>query len=73
MGRTKGKHLHVAAKGLVKKYPGLFSDTFEQTKKKLAEMGVLKQTKGERNKLAGQIAKDIKKANKKEAPAVPKA
>ena len=71
LGRTKGKHLHTAAKALVKKYPQAFSDAFEQTKKRLAEMGVLKQTKGERNKLAGQIAKDIKKANKKEAPVAP--
>ncbi len=61
MGRTKGKHLHTAAKALMKKFPDMFTESFNENKKKLASMDVLRQSKGERNKLAGELGKSMQK------------
>ena len=60
LGRMKGTHLHVAAKKLVEVHPGEFSTEFGDNKKLLHELGVLKGSKKERNKLAGEIGNIIK-------------
>ncbi|MFH0836001.1 MAG: hypothetical protein V1834_02450 [Candidatus Micrarchaeota archaeon] len=56
----KGTHLHVAAKKLVSYYATEFSADFENNKKVLHELGILKGSKEERNKLAGEIGNMMK-------------
>jgi len=55
LGRTKGKHLHTAAKKLVLLYGTNFNTSYVENKKKLKELGYLKDSKEELNKLAGAI------------------
>lgn len=72
MGRMKGTHLHVAAKKLMKDYSDKLGDTFESNKKALFDLGILKGSKEERNKLAGELTNNMKKKKKnekKDAPA----
>ena len=66
MGRMKGKHTRSVAKDLLVKYPGKFSDKFDENKKVLAELGMLKNMKDERNMLAGEITNLVKRSKKKE-------
>jgi ribosomal protein S17E len=62
----KGTHLHVAAKKLMKDYSDLLGETFESNKKALHELGILKGSKEERNKLAGELTNNMKKKKKNE-------
>ena len=55
MGRTKGKHLHTAAKKLMLQQPGSFTTIYAENKLKLKELGYLNGSKEEQNKLAGAI------------------
>ena len=66
MGRMKGKHTRSVAKDLLEKFPGKFSDKFDENKKVLAELGMLTNMKDERNKLAGEITNLVKRSKKKE-------
>ena len=53
------------AKTLLTKHSRQFSESFDENKKKLSDHGVLKNDKSERNKLAGEISKQMRKAKKK--------
>ena len=66
MGRTKGKHLKVLAKELVKKYRSRFSGSFEENKRVLSEAKLLAGSKEERNKLAGELTNLVKRQMKVE-------
>ena len=61
MGRTKGKHLHTGAKELTKKHAHLFASDFEHNKKAVRDLGILAESKTERNKLAGEISKIMRR------------
>ncbi|HEV8290108.1 MAG TPA: hypothetical protein VGQ00_04115 [Candidatus Norongarragalinales archaeon] len=61
MGRTKGVHIHSTAKALVKKAPQIFGTTFDKNKDSLRKLGLLKEGKEERNKLAGEVTVLMKK------------
>ncbi|VVB67671.1 30S ribosomal protein S17e [Candidatus Norongarragalina meridionalis] len=62
----KGKHTRSVAKDLIEKYPGKFSDNFEENKKHLAELNMLGDMKDERNKLGGELTTRIKRSKRKE-------
>ena len=61
LGRTKGVHIHMTAKALVKRAPKLFGTTFEKNQDAVGALGLLKEGKEERNKLAGEITVLMKK------------
>jgi ribosomal protein S17E len=62
LGRTKGTHIRRIAKELVKKYPLAFTASFYENKAKLVKTGLMKESKRELNKLAGEVAVEVKKA-----------
>jgi len=71
MGRTKGKHLHTAAKELVRKISGSFSEDFSKNKAKLKELNIIGESKKELNKLAGEVTILMHRARPKTKPVPP--
>ncbi len=67
MGKTKGKHLRVAAEGLIKKFPEAFTGVFEEDQEAIRKMGVVTYSHAELNKLSAALSSMVKRANKKAA------
>lgn len=67
MGRVKGRHLKVAAVNLAQRGGDALEAGFEASKKLLREMGVMRASKKERNKLAGHLSRKIKAARRDDA------
>ena len=66
MGRQKGRHLHVIAKKLVDEKPELFSTDFNLNKEQVSKLGIFSDSHQERNKLAGEITKLVKRTRGEE-------
>ncbi len=62
MGRTKGVHLRTTARVLVERYPNAFGLSYSKNKDLIKKIGLLKDSKEEQNKLAGEITNLVKKA-----------
>lgn len=58
MGRSKGKHLHRIAQELMKKMD--FSEDLQTNKDSLKNLELLKESKKEFNKLAGELTTMVK-------------
>ena len=67
MGRVKGRHLKVAAMGLLNSSADKFSQDFKTTNDLLKKLGIMPQSKKERNKLAGIISSDRRLSAKHDA------
>ena len=67
MGRQKGRHLNMVAKKLLEIHPELFSTDFNENKVQVGKLGILKDARQERNKLAGGITKRVKQMREEEA------
>ncbi len=63
MGRIKGTVIKRTTKELLKKYPGLFSEKFEDNKK---PAGIYVKQKKFRNSISGYIARILKRRRKEE-------
>jgi small subunit ribosomal protein S17e len=63
MGRIRGKNIKNLAKKLVENYPEKFNNKFEDNKKSLDELALLRD-KPIRNKVAGYIINVVKRNNK---------
>jgi small subunit ribosomal protein S17e len=60
MGRIRGKNIKNLAKKLVESYPEKFNDKFEDNKKSLNDLALLRD-KPIRNKVAGYIISVVEK------------
>ncbi|MFH1229067.1 MAG: 30S ribosomal protein S17e [Candidatus Aenigmatarchaeota archaeon] len=60
MGRIRGKNIKNLAKKLVEQYPEKFNNEFENNKKSLNELALLRD-KPVRNKVAGYIINVVRK------------
>lgn len=66
MGRVKPAHIKNAAEKLIEEYPELFSEDFEENKRKLEGL-INTNSKKVKNRIAGYIAsnyKSMKKSNR---------
>jgi len=65
MGRIRTKDIKVLSKDLYDIYPDNFSTDFEQNKKIVDEMGILKEkSKRYRNRVAGYVVRIARKAKR---------
>ncbi|OIO25702.1 30S ribosomal protein S17e [Candidatus Micrarchaeota archaeon CG09_land_8_20_14_0_10_55_25] len=65
LGRTKGRNVKTVAHKLLQVYPDAFGTDFAANKAKLKELGIFEGNR-QQNKLAAQIANDVKALKPKE-------
>ena len=63
--------MHTAAKELVRKISGSFSEDFSKNKAKLKELNIIGESKKELNKLAGEVTILMHRARPKTKPVPP--